>query len=75
MEQGLADILTNLTDAGCDGAVLEKVIRIYKSGDNAELLRFLRCCRCGLVEQMHESQRRVDRLDFLIRKMDRTYKK
>ena len=31
--------------------------------------------RCILVEQMHESQRKVDYMDFLIRKQEKQIKK
>ena len=70
MEKELSEILTNLADAGCDETAMEKAAQIYESGNHAEMIRYLRCCRCGLVEKMHESQRRVDRLDYLIRKVD-----
>ena len=28
-------------------------------------------CRCGLIDEMHESQRKVDRMDYLIRKAEK----
>ena len=30
--------------------------------------------RCTLIEQMHESQRKVDRMDFLIRNQEKQMK-
>ena len=44
-----------------------KAIVLYESDAHDELVRFLRLQRCALVEEMHESQRRVDRMDYLIR--------
>ena len=56
-----------MEDAGLNQDAVTKAIEIYESDARDELVRFLRLQRCELVEEMHESQRRVDRLDFLIR--------
>ena len=40
--------------------------KLYDLGQNAELIRYLKKCRCGLIDEMHESQRKVDRMDYLI---------
>ena len=53
--------------AGCGQAAIDGAARLMESGSPAELVRHLRRCRCELVEEMHESQRRVDRMDYLIR--------
>ena len=45
--------------------------KLYNMGQNAELIRFLKKCRCGLIDEMHESQRKVDRMDYLIRKAEK----
>ena len=49
----------------------KKARMLYDSGQKAELIRYLKCCRCGLVDEMHESQRKVDRIDYLIRKAEK----
>ena len=36
------------------------------------LIRYFRKCRCSRMEELHESQRRVDCLDFLIRQTAKT---
>ena len=46
---------------------IRDALRIYQSDDATSLLRQLRKCRCSRMEELHESQRRVDRLDYLIR--------
>ena len=67
MSAELEKILTNLSDAGCGSEELEKARKLYEAGDAEALIRYFRKCRCSLMEELHESQRQVDRLDHLIR--------
>ena len=62
------DTLKNcMEDAGMSHEAVTKAIELYQRDARDELVRFLRLQRCELVEEMHESQRRVDRMDYLIR--------
>lgn len=56
-----------MEDAGMSHEAVTKAIELYQRDARDELVRFLRLQRCELVEEMHESQRRVDRMDYLIR--------
>ena len=67
MNEELETILNNLSDAGCGDEELQKARQLYEAGDTQALIRYFRKCRCNLMEKLHESQRKVDRLDFLIR--------
>ena len=67
MNKELETILNNLSDAGCGDEELQKARQLYEAGDTQALIRYFRKCRCNLMEKLHESQRKVDRLDFLIR--------
>ncbi len=67
MGQERDKILLNMKDAGCKGEALEKAEQLYEAGDTKALLLHLRKCRCVLMEELHECQRKVDRLDYLIR--------
>ena len=71
MNERLNDFCTSLAEAGCEGHAIEGAARLMASGQTDELVRHLRRCRCELVEAMHESQRRVDRLDRLIRQAEK----
>jgi len=71
MDQELERILTNLKDAGCGSDKLKTAERVFRTGDADALIRYLRRCRCGLMEELHESQRRVDCLDYLIRQTEK----
>ena len=64
-------MIDNLTDAGCTKHDAEIARELYKNGQIDELIGFLKKCRCGLMEEMHESQRKVDCMDFLIRRAER----
>lgn len=67
MKEELEKILTNLSDAGCGSEELEKARKLYEAGDAEAMHRYFRKCRCSRMEELHESQRKVDCLDFLIR--------
>ncbi len=67
-----ADMKTALTDAGCGEGAIETAQRLLAAGQTRELIRFLRLCRCDLMDELHEKQRRVDRMDLLIRKTEKT---
>ena len=68
----LEKILINLSDAGCGREELQNAKRLYEDGDTAALIRYLRKCRCSRIEELHESQRKVDCLDYLIRNITKT---
>ena len=74
MKEELEKILTNLSDAGCGSEELEKARKLYEAGDTEALIRHLRKCRCIRMEELHESQRKVDCLDYLIRQTDKVRK-
>ena len=67
VNEGLEKILSNLADAGCGSGELEKAKQLYEAGDTDALIRYFRKCRCIRMDELHETQRKVDRLDFLIR--------
>ena len=61
-----------LSDAGFDQEAIEKAERLWDAGRTIDLIRHLRLCRCELMDILHESQKRVDCLDTLIRQTKRT---
>ncbi len=67
-----AEMETALADAGCGRGAVETAQRLLAAGRTRELIRFLRLCRCDLMDELHEKQRRVDRMDLLIRKTEKT---
>ena len=60
-----------LADAGFDGDTTSEAVRLCKTGSRDDLKQYLRSKRCDLIEQMHESQRKIDRFDYVIRQTDK----
>ena len=60
-------LIENLKDSGCPAEGTRRAKALYEAGDIDGLVKHLRKCRCDLVEEMHDSQRKVDRMDYLIR--------
>lgn len=56
-----------LADTGVRQELIDRAMQLYQSGQEAELVRFLKLQRCNMVEDMHECQRKIDRIDYLIR--------
>ena len=67
MEMQWDDLRQALADAGCAEDAAQGAARLLAAGRADELVKHLRRCRCELVDAMHESQRRVDKMDRLIR--------
>ena len=56
-----------LSDIGVDDEHKEMAKQFLESGQKSEFIGYLKRCRCTLMDEMHESQRKVDRMDYLIR--------
>ena len=67
-------LIQGLSDAGCSTETAERIGTLYEAGSYGEVLRQMKKQRCVLVEKMHESQRRVDRMDYLIRNQEKQMK-
>jgi len=64
-------LIQGLSDAGCSAEAAKKIGALFETGSYDEMLHQMKKQRCVLVDQMHESQRRVDRMDFLIRNQEK----
>lgn len=56
-----------MTDAGCSEATIRRAEQFYQNGSAEDLICCLRSCRWNALEEIHEKQRQLDRLDKLIR--------
>ncbi len=72
MEEQLKDIIAGLSDLGCGREELSTAERLIGAGRPEELVKHLRRCRCELMDQLHESQRRIDRMDYIIRQTEKS---
>ena len=62
-------LLRNLKDAGCSEADIERYFKLRAEGRELEQSRFLAAHRVKLLAQIHESQEKLDCLDYLIYSM------
>ncbi len=67
-------LIQGLSDAGCSAETAKRIGSLYEAGSFDEVLHQMKLQRCLLVGEMHESQRRVDRMDFLIRDQEKQMK-
>lgn len=67
MNERLEDLTAALSDAGCGSDAIDKAKRLWAAGRTEDLIRHLRLCRCELMDDLHACQKRVDRMDHLIR--------
>ena len=56
-----------MKDAGCSAEAVSRAESLYEAGAVDDLIRCLRVCRCDALEEIHEKQKQLDRLDVLIR--------
>ena len=62
----LANIFATMS--GCGSADTDRVMRMHEAGMDEEILVCLRKCRCSMIEDLHEKQRKIDCMDRLIRR-------
>ena len=71
----LNEMIADLSGLGCRPEQKEAARKLYESRNMTELIRYLKKHRCVLLDEMHESQRRVDRIDLIISKAEKEAKK
>ena len=64
----------SLADAGCSVSDVSEIIRMYENGSIKNTLHLMKKSRCVLMDELHESGRKVDCLDLLIRRMEKEMK-
>ncbi len=55
-----------MEDSGCSDAAIQRAESLFQCGASEDLVRCLRSCRCDTLEEIHEKQKQLDRLDLLI---------
>lgn len=66
-----AAIIQNLKDAGCSQEIVECCIHCLDMGKKAELLKRLESHRKGLLDKVHEGEKQIDCLDYLVFQIER----
>lgn len=62
-------VIQNLKDAGCGMEQVEEFLELGKDGDVKRQMKFLERHRQGLLDAMHQEQKRIDCLDYLVFQM------
>jgi hypothetical protein len=65
-------ITQNLLDGGCSPEDAEVIVNLWRKGDLAQMKKRIAHCRLEQLNQLHESQKRIDRLDYLSYQMERS---
>lgn len=71
MKTDIGSITDCLAYLGFDDRACLEAQTVYRRDVPGGLLRLLRKYRCGLVEDMHESQKKVDCMDLMIRSIEK----
>ena len=64
-------IVQNLKDAGCSAGTISNFMEDIESGKMAEGLKLLAVHRRSLLNHLHEEQKRIDCLDYLVWQMEK----
>ena len=67
-------VMCNLLDAGCSDKSAAFIDQLVQAGRLSDALHEMKVIRCDLMEALHQSQRRVDCLDYLIRQTEKEIK-
>ncbi len=59
-------VIQNLKDAGCTQDIIECCIACIEQGKKNELLKRLEEYRTGLLHKVHEEEKHIDCLDYLV---------
>lgn len=59
-------VIQNLKDAGCDRKTVERFLNLEEAGQTEEQLRLLSAHREQLLDRVHQEEKRIDCLDYLV---------
>lgn len=59
-------VIQNLKDAGCTQDIIECCMACMEQGKKKELLKRLEEHRTGLLHKVHEEEKHIDCLDYLV---------
>lgn len=62
-------VLQNLKDAGCDDAAVKTFMKLVETGEKQKQYRLLEKHRRDLLEKVHNREKQIDCLDYLVFQM------
>ncbi len=69
MLESFVSLEQNLTDAGCDEDFIEKFMILTEERRTAEMLKMLAARRKTLLDGIHDDERRIYCLDYLVNRL------
>lgn len=75
LNKGTDTIVQNLRDAGCSDETISDFLRDLRGGKTAEGLKLLAAHRRVLLNRLHEEQKQIDCLDYLVWQMEKPKEK
>ncbi len=64
----------NLVDAGCGPEIVRQCMVLVRERDQCELMRVLSRHRRALLDTLHQSEKQIDCLDYLVYQMEKKAK-
>ena len=61
----------NLIDAGCGPELVRQCAALARQNETSELMRVLSCHRRLLLDTVHQNEKRIDCLDYLIYQLEK----
>ncbi len=55
-----------LREAGCDDELIQRFSALYSAGQIDDAAKLLKCKRCQIISDVHDLQKQVDLLDYII---------
>lgn len=65
------DLILNLKAAGFDGTLTQEFLGCWKAGETTEQLRLLAQKREGLLDRVHQEEKQIDCLDYLVYQIEK----
>lgn len=62
-------LITNLKDAGCDDTTIAAFLQYRQTNDQSKQMDLLKKHRNSLLDKIHDDQKAIDCLDYLVYKM------
>ena len=59
-------LVRNLKDAGCDGTTVEQFMELEAAGEKQKQFKLLETHRKSLLNEVHENEKKIDCLDYLV---------
>ena len=63
----------NLVDAGCGPEIVRQCMALTQKQDQAELMRVLSRHRRTLLDTLHQSEKQIDCLDYLVYTLEKQH--